>query len=184
MNADSSAQFWLPWFTECAATTQLINEYFRFSDYQNFSILDLVAHIDGGARGNPGPAAIGVIVHDAHGKVLFEDGVFIGHGTNNEAEYRALIHLLEMAVSDPQIRNSGAKKLRVCSDSLLVVNQILGLWKIKEPRLRELHGKVMEIKKAVPFELRIRHVPREENKDADRLVNEALDRENAEKLKD
>jgi ribonuclease HI len=143
--------------------------------------LDLIAHIDGGARGNPGRAAIGVIVRDSAGQVLFEEGVAIGHGTNNEAEYRALIHLLEKSATDPQFRNSGAKKLRVHCDSKLIVMQVTGEWKIKEPRLRELYEKVQEAKKRVPFELRIKHVPREENKDADRLVNEALDAE--EKLK-
>jgi ribonuclease HI len=137
--------------------------------------VDLIAHIDGGARGNPGPAAIGVIVRDSAGQVLFEEGVAIGHGTNNEAEYRALIHLLEMSASDPQLRNSGAKKLRVHCDSKLIVMQVTGEWKIKEPRLKELYDQVQTVKKLVPFELRIKHVLREENKDADRLVNEALD---------
>jgi ribonuclease HI len=139
--------------------------------------VDLIAHIDGGARGNPGPAGIGVVVRDSAGQLLFEEGVAIGHGTNNEAEYRALIHLLEKAATDPQLRNSGAKKLRVHCDSKLVVMQVTGEWKIKEPRLKELYDQVQAAKKNVPFELRIKHVPREENKDADRLVNAALDAE-------
>ncbi|RPH92552.1 ribonuclease HI family protein [candidate division KSB1 bacterium] len=136
--------------------------------------MDLIAHIDGGARGNPGPAAIGVVVRDENG-VLFEDSVAIGHATNNEAEYRALIHLLEHCAEDSLILNSGAKRLRVHADSLLLVNQITGEWKIKEPRLRELYDKVQKVKARVPFELRIRHIAREKNKDADRLVNQALD---------
>lgn len=136
---------------------------------------DLIAYIDGGARGNPGPAAIGVIVRDEQGKTFVEDGVAIGHATNNEAEYRALIHLLERCAGDPSILRSGAKRLRVHSDSLLLVSQVTGVWKIKEPRLRELYDKVQKIKVRVPFELRIKHVEREKNKDADKLVNQALD---------
>jgi ribonuclease HI len=135
----------------------------------------LLAFIDGGARGNPGPAAIGVIVRDEHGTVLFEEGRCIGHATNNEAEYRALIHLLESCAHDPILKKSGAKTLRVSCDSLLVVKQITGEWKIKEPRLRDLYEQVQRVKVKVPFVLRIRHIPREQNKAADQLVNDALD---------
>jgi len=137
--------------------------------------MDLIAHIDGGARGNPGPAAIGVVVKDSHGTLLFEEGQCIGHGTNNEAEYRALIRLLEVSAQNPLIKDSGAKTLRVHCDSKLIVMQVIGEWKIKEPRLRELYNQVQAVKLTVPFVLRIKHVPREENKDADRLVNAALD---------
>ena len=137
--------------------------------------MDLIAHIDGGARGNPGPAAIGVMVRDGQGNVLAEEGRCIGHGTNNEAEYQALIRLLEVAAQDPAIKDSGAKTLRVHCDSKLIVMQVTGEWKIKEPRLRDLYDKVQQVKRHVPFVLRIKHVPREQNKDADRLVNQALD---------
>jgi ribonuclease HI len=139
----------------------------------------LSAFIDGGARGNPGPAAIGVIVRDADGHVLLEEGKTIGHATNNEAEYRALIHLLEWAADFSTKTRSDTKTLRISSDSLLVVKQITGEWKIKEPRLRELYDQVQRVKAKVPFALRIRHVPREQNKDADKLVNQALDAENS-----
>lgn len=137
--------------------------------------MHLIAHIDGGARGNPGPAAIGVVIHDDQGRLLYEEGKFIGHATNNEAEYRALIRLLEVAATEHALTQSGALALRVHSDSSLVVEQVAGRWKIKEPRLRELFDKVQGAKRAVPFELRIKHVPREENIHADRLVNVALD---------
>jgi ribonuclease HI len=137
--------------------------------------MTLLAFIDGGARGNPGPAAIGVIVRDVDGQVLLEEGKTIGHATNNEAEYRALIHLLESCAHDPVLKKSGAQTLRVNSDSLLLVKQITGEWKIKEPRLRELYDQVQRVKTKVPFMLRIRHIPREQNKDADKLVNQALD---------
>jgi ribonuclease HI len=138
--------------------------------------MDLIAHIDGGARGNPGPAAIGVVVHDEAGNLLFSEGKFIGHGTNNEAEYTALIYLLEKAATERRIVLSEAGTLRIFSDSLLVVMQVRGEWKIKEPRLQDLFKQVQAVKLTVPFALTIRHIPREENKDADRLVNEALDR--------
>ncbi|MBK6765778.1 MAG: ribonuclease HI family protein [bacterium] len=138
--------------------------------------MELHAHIDGGARGNPGPAAIGVVIHDGQGHLLFEEGTYIGHGTNNEAEYRALIRLLEVCASDPVITGRGASILRVACDSLLIVNQVLGEWKIKEPRLQELNSEVQR-KKAQLNGLtpRIRHVRRAENKYADKLVNQALD---------
>ncbi|MDD5087631.1 MAG: ribonuclease HI family protein [bacterium] len=137
--------------------------------------MDIFAFIDGGARGNPGPAAIGVVVRDADGNVLFEEGKTIGHATNNEAEYQALIHLLEKCASDPVLRASGAKTLHVRSDSTLLVMQITGKWKIKEPRLRALYDDVQKVKDELPFALRIRHVPREKNKEADKLVNQAMD---------
>lgn len=138
--------------------------------------MELHAHIDGGARGNPGPAAIGVVIHDDKGNLLYEEGTYIGHGTNNEAEYRALIRLLEVCATDPVVRNSGAGILRVACDSLLIVNQVLGEWKIKEPRLQELNNEVQQKKRSLNgLTPRIRHVRREENKDADRLVNRALD---------
>lgn len=138
--------------------------------------MELHAHIDGGARGNPGPAAIGVVIHDDQGSLLYEEGTYIGHGTNNEAEYRALIRLLEICATEPAIQNSGATVLRVACDSQLIVNQVLGEWKIKEPRLQELYADVQRAKRLLNGLIpRIRHVRREENKHADRLVNQALD---------
>ena len=137
--------------------------------------MDLLAYIDGGARGNPGPAAIGVHICDSDGNPLFEEGLFIGHATNNEAEYRALIRLLEVAAEDPVIQSFKGGALRVHCDSKLVVEQVVGNWKIKEPRLKALYDEVQQKKAATGMRLGIKHVPREENKDADRLVNQALD---------
>lgn len=138
--------------------------------------MDLIAHIDGGARGNPGPAAIGIVVNDDKGNILFEEGKLIGTATNNEAEYRALIYLLEKAATDPVISKSSAEKLSVHCDSKLLVEQITGKWKIKEPRLQELYNELQIVKSKVPFTLRIKHVPREDNKRADQLLNQALDK--------
>lgn len=116
------------------------------------------------------------MIHDDHGTLVYEEGTFIGHGTNNEAEYRALIRLLEVCATNPVVKASGAQILRVACDSQLIVKQVLGEWKIKEPRLRDLHAEVQHAKRQLNGMVpRIRHVRREENKAADRLVNQALD---------
>ena len=139
---------------------------------------ELHIFVDGASRGNPGPAAIGVVIHDDQGNLLYEEGTYIGHGTNNEAEYRALIRLLEVCAANPVIKESGAQILRVACDSQLIVKQVLGEWKIKEPRLQDLNQEVQQKKRLLNgLTPRIRHVRREENKDADKLVNQALDAE-------
>jgi ribonuclease HI len=128
----------------------------------------LVVNVDGGARGNPGPAAVGVVVQAPEGDVLEERGEAIGVATNNVAEYRALLLGIERAVE------LGASELELVGDSELVVRQVKGEYKVKDATLRELHA---EVKRALRgFESwSIRHVRREQNAEADRLVNEALD---------
>jgi ribonuclease HI len=128
----------------------------------------LTVNVDGGARGNPGPAAVGVVVSDGDGAVLEERGERIGAATNNVAEYRALLLGIERAAA------LGAGELELVGDSELVVRQVNGEYKVKDATLRELHA---EVKRALaPFESwSIRHVRREQNAEADRLVNEALD---------
>ena len=128
----------------------------------------LVAYIDGGARGNPGPAAVGVVVRDGDGEILEEVGRRIGDATNNVAEYRALLLGIERA------RELGGTELELVGDSELIVRQVKGEYKVKDAALRELHA---EVTKALSgFEgWSIRHVRREQNSEADRLVNEALD---------
>jgi ribonuclease HI len=130
----------------------------------------LTVNVDGGARGNPGPAAIGVVVRDAEGGILEERAERIGRATNNVAEYRALLLGIELALT------LGASELELVGDSELVVRQVEGRYKVKDPTMRELHA---EVKAALqPFERwSIRHVRREHNADADRLVNAALDGE-------
>jgi ribonuclease HI len=130
--------------------------------------LKLVVNVDGGARGNPGPAAIGAVVQDAGGEVLEERGERIGTATNNVAEYRALLLGIERAAE------LGASELELIGDSELIVRQVRGEYKVKDATLRELHG---EVRKALrPFESwSIRHVRREQNAEADRLVNQVLD---------
>jgi ribonuclease HI len=128
----------------------------------------LVVNVDGGARGNPGPAAIGAVVQGADGEILEERGERIGTATNNVAEYRALLLGIERAAE------LGASELELIGDSELIVRQVKGEYKVKDATLRELHGKVVRALR--PFESwSIRHVRRERNAEADRLVNEALD---------
>ena len=127
----------------------------------------LTVNVDGGARGNPGPAAIGVVVR-GEGQVLDEVGETIGEATNNVAEYRALLKGIELAAA------RGGTELELVGDSELVVRQVEGRYKVKNAGLKELHA---EVKRALrDFDSwSIRHVRRAENADADRLVNEALD---------
>ena len=120
------------------------------------------ANIDGAARGNPGPAAYGVIVRRPDGAKHESLGKYIGRATNNVAEYYALIAALDYAAA------SGIKRLRVYSDSQLIVNQIKGLYKVKHPDLRPLHERAK--KQAATLEtFTIQYVPREQNRDADDL---------------
>lgn len=115
-------------------------------------------------------------MEDDAGNVLFEEGKCLGVATNNEAEYRALIHLLEVCAADPILARSGAQRMLIHCDSKLVVEQVTGKWKIKEPRLQELYNQVQIAKAGISFPLRIKHVGREDNKRADQLVNQALDK--------
>jgi ribonuclease HI len=128
----------------------------------------LTVNVDGGARGNPGPAAIGVVVRDADGGVVDAVGETIGKTTNNVAEYRALLRGVELAAAH------GATELELVGDSELVVRQIEGRYKVKNAAMKELHA---QAKKALTgFDhWSIRHVKRGQNADADKLVNEALD---------
>jgi ribonuclease HI len=128
----------------------------------------LTINVDGGARGNPGPAAVGVVVRDADGEVLEERGERIGRATNNVAEYQALLLGIELGAAH------GASELELVGDSELIVRQVEGRYKVKDATMKELHA---EVKAALqPFDgWSIRHVRREQNAEADRLVNEVLD---------
>jgi len=130
--------------------------------------MKLVVHVDGGARGNPGPAAIGVVVSDTEGGVVEEFGEPIGETTNNVAEYRALLRGLERA------RALGAEEVEVVGDSELVAKQINGQYKVKHAGLKPLHAEALHALSS--FERwRVRTVPRAQNAAADALVNAALD---------
>ncbi len=127
------------------------------------------AAIDGGSRGNPGPAAWAVAVLDDRGVRLEGHAAAIGRATNNVAEYRALIEALRLA------EERGAAEVEILADSELVVRQIKGEYRVKNPSLKPLYAEAMRrVVKLTAF--RIVHVPRERNKDADRLVNVVLNR--------
>ena len=132
------------------------------------SDLKATLHTDGGARGNPGPAGIGVLLTDSNGEVLGEIAQALGQTTNNVAEYSAVIAGLELALE------KGVTDLRICVDSKLVVNQIQGNWKIKNDRLRVLAVKARGLMGKFPS-VSIEYVPREKNAGADRLANQGMD---------
>lgn len=130
--------------------------------------MKLKTYSDGGARGNPGPAAIGVVIYSENDTVLFKTGEYIGEATNNQAEYKALIKAMGQAA------NLGAGDLVCYLDSELVVKQMQGKYKVREAGLQTLAAialKTMKSFSSVEFV----HVRREKNKLADKLVNEALD---------
>jgi len=131
-----------------------------------------VVHTDGAARGNPGPAAIGIVIQDDSGHTVYESSRTLGVHTNNEAEYLALIAALQ------HLRSMHAKAADFRLDSELVVKQLRGEYRVKEPRLQALHGQAIMLLNAVP-DHSIRHVPRAQNARADELANEALDAEGA-----
>ena len=127
------------------------------------------AHCDGGARGNPGPAGFGALIQDAGGAVLAELSEFLGIQTNNFAEYSGLLAVLDFALQN------GHRRLRVVSDSELMVKQIQGKYQVKSPILRPLYDQAKKkIAQLQAFE--IAHALRHKNKDADRLANQAMDR--------
>jgi ribonuclease HI len=137
--------------------------------------MKLFIFTDGGSRGNPGNAAIGGVVFDDNKSVLYEFSKFIGTATNNEAEYSALLEILEWLVDGTNKFASDIDEVIIHLDSKLIVEQINKNWKIKEPRLREFALKCWIIIEKLPFSVRLTHVAREKNKEADLLVNQALD---------
>jgi ribonuclease HI len=129
----------------------------------------LIAHSDGGARGNPGPAGYGVVVQDESGRKVAALSDYLGHQTNNFAEYQGLIAALEYAIKH------GPKALKLISDSELLVRQIKGIYKVKNATLQELHGRAKELIAQLDW-FSIGHALREYNQEADRLANEAMDK--------
>src|ERR1700724_192897 len=129
----------------------------------------LIAHSDGGARGNPGPAGYGVVIQDEAGRKVAALSEYLGHQTNNFAEYQGLIAALEYAVAN------GHKALKVISDSELLVRQMKGIYKVKNAALQDLHGRAKELIAQLDW-FSIGHALREENQEADRLENEAMDK--------
>lgn len=129
----------------------------------------IIIYTDGGARGNPGPAGAGVVIID--GETVFEFKKYLGSPqTNNWAEYEAVV----LALSEAKQLGLGGRPVEVRMDSKLAVEQILGNWKIKEPTLKPQVAKVRALLVDFP-KYHFVHIPREENAEADRLVNEAID---------
>jgi ribonuclease HI len=129
----------------------------------------LLAHSDGGARGNPGPAGYGVVIHNEKGEKVAALSQYLGHQTNNFAEYQGLIAALEFAVAN------GPKALKLISDSELLVRQIKGIYKVKNATLQDLHARAKELIAQLDW-FSIGHALREHNQEADRLANEAMDK--------
>jgi ribonuclease HI len=129
----------------------------------------LVAHSDGGARGNPGPAGYGVVIQDESGRTVAALSEYLGHQTNNFAEYQGLIAALEYALKH------GPKALKVISDSELLVRQIKGIYKVKNPTLQDLHARAKDLIARLEW-FAIGHAMREHNQEADQLANEAMDK--------
>ncbi len=128
----------------------------------------VVINVDGGARGNPGPAAIAAVASNAGGEILAERSETIGEATNNVAEYRALLLGIELA------KELDADEVELVGDSQLIVEQVRGNWKVKQEHLRALNEEAKEAL-AELASWSIRHVRRGENERADELLNEALD---------
>ena len=133
--------------------------------------MQIAAYTDGGSRGNPGNAATGGIIVTLQKEVLFEFSQYIGIATNNEAEYSALVTVLEWVSQQPEKYSS----ITCYLDSKLVVEQLNKNWKIKEPRMRTFAQKCWDIISEFQITATFVHIPREQNKIADALVNKALD---------
>jgi ribonuclease HI len=140
-----------------------------FSAHENPPEHYLVAFSDGGARGNPGPSGYGVVIQDEAGRKVAALSEYLGHQTNNFAEYQGLIAALEYAVAN------GHKALKVISDSELLVRQIKGIYKVKNAALQDLHGRAKELIAQLAW-FSIGHVLRGHNEEADRLANAAMDK--------
>ena len=131
------------------------------------NIMKVIINIDGGSRGNPGPGASAYVIKDTAGKILAQEGYFMAHCTNNQAEYTALrLALIKSA-------ELGAKDLEIISDSLLLVKQYVGEYKIKNADLAARMSEIRQL--ARPFQIHIRHVLRHLNKEPDALANKAMD---------
>jgi len=129
----------------------------------------LIAYTDGGARGNPGPSGYGVVLKNESGQKVAALSEYLGHQTNNFAEYQGLIAALEYALQH------GPKAIKIISDSELLVRQIKGIYKVKNPTLQDLHARARQLIAQLEW-FSIGHALREHNQEADRLANDAMDR--------
>ena len=130
--------------------------------------MKVIAYTDGASRGNPGPASYGAVVYDEQGNELHRASQALGRATNNVAEYRGAIAALEAALG------LGANEIELRMDSELVIRQLSGRYKVRNPGLAPLHKRILALRDRFD-RVRLTHVPREQNKVADALANEALD---------
>src|SRR5580704_1552392 len=140
-----------------------------FTNREDPPELHLIAYSDGGARGNPGPAGYGVVIQDQGGRKVASLSEYLGHQTNNVAEYQGLIAALEYATAH------SPKALKVISDSELLVRQIKGIYKVKNAALQDLHARAKELIAQLDW-FSIGHVLRGKNQEADELANAAMDK--------
>lgn len=141
----------------------------------------LIIYTDGGSRGNPGPAAFGVVFKDEHGTILKKYGETLGVRTNNEAEYEAVVFAFRKATQlygSAKLKNTA---IEIRMDSQLAVEQLSGRYKIENAKLQPLFMKIWNLQVELGRAAFV-YIPREQNKDADRMVNEALDRAEQQKL--
>jgi len=129
----------------------------------------LILHTDGASRGNPGESGVGVLIEDESGQILNRHARYLGHATNNQAEYTALIDGLKAAHA------LGADDVAVFADSELIVKQMKGLYRVKDPGLQVLHAEARGIVRNFT-RFAIDYIPRAKNKEADALANEAIDK--------
>lgn len=134
--------------------------------------MNLQIFTDGGARGNPGPAGIGVVVKDGK-KIIFQTSKFIGRATNNVAEYQAMVLALDWLLENQQ--KLDIKRANFYFDSELLTNQMNGVYRVKAPHLREIYLKAKEKESKLNFAVSYNSLPREKNSEADGLANQAMD---------
>jgi ribonuclease HI len=131
---------------------------------------------DGASRGNPGEAGIGILIKSGNGDTIFSAAGYAGKMTNNQAEYNALIAALKKLKKLHHSESKDSNPLIIVhSDSELVVKQLNGQYKVKEPELKRLNGQVRELIQAIPAKIEFKHIRREQNREADRLANAGID---------
>jgi ribonuclease HI len=136
----------------------------------------MILNTDGGARGNPGPGALGIVIKDTSNTVTFTEGKYLGVCTNNEAEYNGIIFGLTTVLNN--FSNGSDKALSCVLDSELVVKQLKGEYKVKNDRIQQLHTQAKKVEtelKQKGFTITYTHTERKNNKQADTIVNEVLD---------
>lgn len=137
--------------------------------------MDLIIHTDGASRANPGKAAAAWVIKDSAGKIQEKCGKYLGITTNNEAEYQALIEAISHAINLSAKKHEQMTSILVKSDSLLMISQLSGLWKIKDKNLQKLASKVKQLEKELSCKIKYEHIPRELNREADAEANRILD---------